>query len=166
MVWFAEPPTEPHSSTATVLIAEVNTNQLMARNNAAKKRVIGACEIVNGAGQSVNAVGQPYIPRGEIFFEGTASTYMSYFENRIVQFNSQDSKTTITQPPKHGRYEQGYYYPDKGYYGRDEIVAEVSNGDLVVEVRYFIVILEEYVSSSDEPYNTYCLGDGGVWKIS
>ncbi len=167
MVWFAEPPTSlPEQSVVTVLIAQASdTTQIGSKTQVAsqKKRILGVCEIVNGAGEVPE-------PKTEISPGTKAGGYMYDCEGKDLWFVT-NPKTIIIESPKHGRLEQGYYYPDKGYYGNDSLIAQVEENGVSVEVRFFIHVLEEYVSSSDEPYKWFCNADippGGTnpWKIS
>lgn len=166
MVWLAEPPTAPNQQITTMLIAQGQQAPTETKTDSTdqKKRVAGVCEIVNGAGESADEV------KTEISNAFYARLYMNHYENKDWFINN--PQTTIIQPPQHGRLAEGWYYPDKGYFGDDAIIAKVKENGVAVEVRFFIHVLEY---NEADPYY-YCgeavrqeflrQGQGNSWKIS
>jgi hypothetical protein len=162
MVWLAEPPSFIDQPVTTLLVAQA-APQTEAANQ--KKRVMGVCTIVNGAGESV------YEVKTEISSGFYAREYMYDYEGKDLLFVT-NPQTTIIQLPQHGRLAEGWYYPDKGYFGDDTIITKVEENGVVVEVRFFIHVLEY---NEADPYY-YCgeevrreflrQGQGNSWKIS
>ena len=155
MVWLAESPTIPDQPATTVMIAQ---SWQQTKEAGQKQRILGVCEIVNGAGESA------YEAKTSIEPTANAEAYMYDYEGKEMHFGyGEGTKEYIVQQPKHGVLIDGYYHPNKGYFGDDFIIAQVEKDGIKVEIHIFIHVLE-YIEQNS--YDSNCNVKTNPWKIS
>ena len=103
MVWLAESPTIPDQPATTVMIAQ---SWQQTKEAGQKQRILGVCEIVNGAGESAYEAKTSIEPTAN----ANAEAYMYDYEGKEMHFGyGEGTKEYIVQQPKHGVLIDGYY---------------------------------------------------------
>jgi hypothetical protein len=121
------------------------------------KRIVGVCEVINGVSRVKDEV------KIELDSKFHAGLYMANYEGKDLRFEN-NPQFTIIQPPTHGRLLDEFYYPEKGYFGKDFSIIRVKENGVAVDIYYFLRVLENV---ENEPYNNNCpVRSEGVWKIS
>jgi hypothetical protein len=160
-MWFLDVPVE--AVPASVVVVAQAASARVGAGATSVTRTAGVCRVV-WAGKDVE-FGR------KVYADLVASDYMYRYERKELDFRRKaGGSIRVVRPPSFGRYDvdSDRYFPNADYVGPDSFLVEVERDGVVVNVRYFVDVMqtvtrltEEYSCIDYKPKNS-----DGLWKIS
>jgi hypothetical protein len=127
-MWISEPPQAPVVDATPMELVQLASSEMNAASTSMP--MLGVCQVIPAG---LNNTGLAAAMYANIYFED--------YTNQEIDFRKGNT-VTLVQAPKNGECDDdnGTYYPDDGFIGSDTLILEIQQGDVKLQIQYFIFV--------------------------